>query len=217
LVALKAWSKDEGMPFNIKISSIVAVGACALSLLLGLVSGGSFIMVLIRALIFGAVFFVLIAGAQMLISQFLPELSNIEIALPAAPTQPEPGSVVDISVDDAGVSGAPDGGAISGAISDDNIAGASLDDLLSKIDMNKSENENENEEASEMTEEGELDKKETDGYTEDMNMEDEIQAEDKASEEPSSRNNRSIEEKEKNVGKYNPKDLASAISTMLKK
>jgi hypothetical protein len=184
------------MPFNIKISGIIAVCACALSLLLGLVSGGSFVMVLIRALIFGVVFFVLIAGAQVLIGQFLPELFNVEIAFPMTPAQPEPGSVVDISVDDMGVSGAPDGGI--------NVAETSLDDLLSKIDMSKSE-------------EGELDQKETDGYTEDMNMEEEIQTGDKVSQTSSRRDNSDIEEKEKNVGKYNPKDLASAISTMLRK
>jgi hypothetical protein len=106
-----------------------------------------------------------------------------------------------------GVSGAPDSGANGG----ENTAGASLDDLLSKIDMSRSD------EGNEITEMGELDQKETDGYTEAMNMKGELQTGDKAPEAPSLRDNRDIEEKEKNVGKYNPKDLASAISTMLRK
>jgi hypothetical protein len=192
------------MPFNIKISGIAAAVAFVLSLLLGLVSGGSFVMVLIRALIFGAVFFALLAGAQLLIGQFLPELFNIETAPTVAPARPAPGSVVDISVDDAGVSGAPDGGANGG----ENVTGASLDDLLSKIDMNKSE------EANEMTEDGELDQNETDGYNEITDMQGEMLAGDGYK---ASKNSGSRDDEEKNVGKYNPKDLASAISTMLKR
>jgi hypothetical protein len=66
-----------------------------------------------------------------------------------------------------------------------------------------------------MTEEGELDQNETGGYTEDKDTQGETPDGDvpKAPKKSSSRG-----KEESNVGnKYDPKDLASAISTMLKK
>lgn len=60
--------------FDPKISSAAAGAAFVLSLLLGLLSGGSFAYALLRAASFAAVFFVLSAVAYWLITQFIPEL-----------------------------------------------------------------------------------------------------------------------------------------------
>jgi hypothetical protein len=82
------------MAFNIKASGVAAIGAFVLSFLIGLMSGGSILMVLFRAGILGAGFFVLVTCAQVLVHQFLPELTTGEAAVDTAP-----GSRLDISVD----------------------------------------------------------------------------------------------------------------------
>jgi hypothetical protein len=82
--------------FNFKVNGIVAGAAFILSFLIGILSGGTFLIVLLRALIFGAIFFILAGGANMLLASFLPELvgedggNQVETA----------GSMVDISVED---------------------------------------------------------------------------------------------------------------------
>ena len=85
------------MPFNIKASGVTAIGAFILSFLIGFLSGGNILMVLLRAGILGAGFFVLVTCAQFLLHQFLPELTMDEAA---AHTDAAPGSMLDISVDD---------------------------------------------------------------------------------------------------------------------
>jgi hypothetical protein len=82
--------------FNPKLCGIAGGAAFVFSLLIGLVSGAGFPIALLRALIFGAVFVVLAAGAYWLAGQFLPELlsgSGDEADMDL------PGSRVDISVE----------------------------------------------------------------------------------------------------------------------
>jgi hypothetical protein len=82
---------------NLKISGIIAGIAFVLSLLIGFISGAG-IFVLVRALIFAAVFFGISEGAYWLILRFLPELLE-------PPDNGEAGSLVDISIgDDSGES-----------------------------------------------------------------------------------------------------------------
>jgi hypothetical protein len=83
---------------NIKLSAVVSGGAFILSLVIGLLSGAG-VVALVRALILGAVFFLITGGAYWLVVKFLPEL------LSHPPEQPEPvaggmepGAQVDISL-----------------------------------------------------------------------------------------------------------------------
>jgi hypothetical protein len=85
--------------FDPKLSGIAGGIAFVLSFLVGLISGVGFPWILIRALGFGAAFFVLAGGAYWLVTQFLPELldrGEEEAGLDAG----SPGSRVDISVTD---------------------------------------------------------------------------------------------------------------------
>ena len=59
---------------NFKITGFAAGAAFILSFLVGLLSGGNVIIVLIRALVFAVVFFILSGGIHLLITHFLPEL-----------------------------------------------------------------------------------------------------------------------------------------------
>ena len=86
--------------FNIKLSSIVAVIAFVLSFLTGIISGGSFFIVLIRALICGVAFSALITGMRLLIVLFLPELFQSDEKEDAG--ENAVGTNVDISVEDNG-------------------------------------------------------------------------------------------------------------------
>jgi hypothetical protein len=89
--------------FNFKLSGIAAGVAFVLSLLFGLFGGAGILVLLFRALIFAAVFFGLFCLGYWLVTQFLPELLNPvedELGLPT------PGSRVDISLGDERVSGA---------------------------------------------------------------------------------------------------------------
>jgi len=81
--------------FNKKISSIGAVAAFILSLLIGIISGGTFLIVLLRAAMCGVVFFALITGGSILIHIFLPELLFL-----GQDEASVPGSQVDISIED---------------------------------------------------------------------------------------------------------------------
>ena len=83
--------------FNLKWSAITGGFAFGLSLLVGLISGGGFIIPLIKAVIFGVLFFMLGSCAHWLISRFLSELLD---AVPGGEPE-EPGSRVDIAVDDS--------------------------------------------------------------------------------------------------------------------
>jgi hypothetical protein len=87
--------------FDPKLSAIAGTVALVLSFLVGLISGVGFPWILIRALLFGAAFFVLAGCAYWLVTQFLPELlapGEEDAELEAD----SPGSRVDISVTDEG-------------------------------------------------------------------------------------------------------------------
>jgi hypothetical protein len=113
---------------NLKWSGIAGICGFVFSLLVGLLSGAGFPLLLIRAVVFGAVFFALGAGAWLLINNFVPELlfpGEDEGDFSGA--GPAPGSRVDISVGDGQESALPEKYGISGAEDDvGNIA-----DLLS--------------------------------------------------------------------------------------
>ncbi|MDR3304036.1 MAG: hypothetical protein LBS86_06455 [Treponema sp.] len=179
------------MPFNVKTSGIIAFAAFILSFLLGLISGGGVFWVLIRALIFGAAFFALVSAGQVLIDRFLLS-SNDELS-----EQPAPGSVIDISVDDAGVTGAPDDAS--------GVAGASLEELLAQVGDTKQDEK-----------EGEADQNKIDAIKA-LQAESAPEAGDNASEQQDAAASEEADKKQKKMGTYAPKDLASAISTMLNK
>lgn len=88
--------------FNFKISGFAAGAAFVLSLLVGLVSGAPAPILLLRALLFAVLFFLLICLVFWLLNQFVPELlSAADDGLDLAP-----GSRVDISVGPDRIEGA---------------------------------------------------------------------------------------------------------------
>ena len=90
--------------FNFKISGIAAGAAFILSFLIGLFSGSGFLILLLRAFIFAVVFFGLSCLVFWLLAQFVPELlsgggeDDLGFSLS--------GSRVDISVGDGPITGA---------------------------------------------------------------------------------------------------------------
>jgi hypothetical protein len=80
--------------FNPKVLAFAGGAGFILSLLIGMISGAGFLMALIRALIFAALFAGMAAGASWLIVHFLPELIEAEDAEVNVP-----GSRVNISVE----------------------------------------------------------------------------------------------------------------------
>ncbi|MDR0315934.1 MAG: hypothetical protein LBH97_03435 [Treponema sp.] len=94
---------------NIRWGLIAGVIAFILSLVLGLVSGVNFTYIIVRALIFTAVFFGLGAGACALINNFIPELlvlNDNDASLPQG-IFPGSGSQIDITLGDASDAGLP--------------------------------------------------------------------------------------------------------------
>ncbi|MDR0586683.1 MAG: hypothetical protein LBG26_05540 [Treponema sp.] len=87
--------------FNFKISGIAAGAAFVVSLLLGLVSGSGFPALFFRALGFGGFFFLLFCVVFWLLGQFIPELLSGSGDLFDAP-----GSRVNISVGSGPIEGA---------------------------------------------------------------------------------------------------------------
>jgi hypothetical protein len=87
--------------FNFKAGGIAAGAAFVVSLLLGLVSGSGFPVLLLRALGFGVLFFVLFCLVFWLLGQFAPELLSGSDDLFDAP-----GSRVNISVGSGPIEGA---------------------------------------------------------------------------------------------------------------
>jgi hypothetical protein len=85
--------------FDIKLGVGAAGAAFILSLLVGLVSGAGFIIVLVRALVFAALFFGLSFGAQKLLALFVPELLGLPGAQEVEPDS-EIGSRIDVVVGD---------------------------------------------------------------------------------------------------------------------
>jgi hypothetical protein len=84
--------------FNIKVSGMAGAAALILSFLVGFLSGAGLAIALLRALIFGAAFFILAAGIYIAVSFFLPEL--LEEGEAGQPGEEAPGSKVDIMVED---------------------------------------------------------------------------------------------------------------------
>ena len=84
--------------FKAKISGMAAGAGFILSLLLGIITGASFPLLLIRALVFAAVFFALVSAGYWAIAMYLPDLVDAVLDNPGeAPTL---GARVDISVGD---------------------------------------------------------------------------------------------------------------------
>jgi hypothetical protein len=112
---------------NFKWGLIGGLLAFVLSFALGLVNGAVFFYIIIRALVFGAVFFGLGSGIYILINSYFPELLFSESPGGASPAAnlfgPEPGSRVNISVGDTS------GAALPGTEGQDDVG--SLSDLIS--------------------------------------------------------------------------------------
>ena len=112
---------------NFKWGLIGGILAFVLSFGLGLISGAVFFYAIIRALIFGAVFFGLGAGIYFVINSYFPELLFPESSGGASPEAnlfgAEPGSRVNISVGDTS------GAALPGAAGQDDVE--NLSDLIS--------------------------------------------------------------------------------------
>ncbi|MDR3139068.1 MAG: hypothetical protein LBT95_05270 [Treponema sp.] len=85
--------------FSIKISALSAAAAFLLSFLVGVVSGAALLIVLIRALFFALAFFLLAGGIYILSDKFLPELFLREQAEQGR--EETSGSQVDISLEDS--------------------------------------------------------------------------------------------------------------------
>ena len=89
--------------FNFKKGGIVAGAAFILSFIIGLISGAGIVAILLRALIFALLFFALSAFALWLAAQFIPELLDFSEDDPGFPVS---GSRVNISVGDDRITGA---------------------------------------------------------------------------------------------------------------
>jgi hypothetical protein len=139
---------------NIKWSGVAGVCGFAFSLLVGIVSGAGFPLLLIRAFIFGVVFFVLAGGVWMLINNFVPELLFPgENEADFSEAGPVSGSRVDISVGDGQESALPEKYGFSGA--EDEVG--NITDLLNgKITPENNPG---------------MDQKREDGYTKNSGME----------------------------------------------
>jgi hypothetical protein len=84
--------------FSLKWCGVAAGFGFLLSLLVGIVSGAGLFRALVRALVFGAIFFILAGVVRFLVDRFLPDLLSAgenEVGSSAIP-----GSRVDISVGD---------------------------------------------------------------------------------------------------------------------
>lgn len=92
--------------FDPKISGIAAAVAFVISFLIGLISGVSFWVLLLRAFLMGVLFFVLSGLAYWLITQYLPELMQTGRGTEASPSLeeegPPPGSRVNITLEGEG-------------------------------------------------------------------------------------------------------------------
>jgi hypothetical protein len=207
--------------FNFKASGIAAVTAFVLSLVVGLISGSGFLVVLIRALLFGILFFVLSCLVFWLLGQFVPELlsereDDFDI--------PSPGSNVNISV----------GGPVSGAFPMDNSE--TVDDIGGRAFASAPLDQDAN--AGYTEEEGDLDGLETpstgrlgaspdageevlpdmDGISEDAPQTGGVDmGVSFDTSESKRRDSASKRGKEALGGDFNPKELAQAIRTVLKK
>jgi hypothetical protein len=137
--------------FNPKLSGIAAGIGFILSFLLGIITGAGLPLLLIRALIFAALFFVLVSIGYGAISMYLPELLDNSVAEPGF------GSQVDISIGDDGVQD-------SGISLDTGSLGDGLNEFT--------ENPGDSGENKDSLPENTLDQNSEDGYTEKRNLED---------------------------------------------
>ena len=89
--------------FNFKTSGIAAGAAFILSFVIGLISGAGIAAVLLKAFIFAFLFFAISFFVLWLVAQFIPELLNLSEDEPGFPV---PGSRVDINIGDDRIIGA---------------------------------------------------------------------------------------------------------------
>ena len=147
--------------FDLRISGIIAGVAFVLSLAIGLISKSSLPMLVLRPVIFAALFFIISALVRIMISRFLPELLNEGGMENEAP---RPGSRInitegdgynqDISPDFSSISSKP---SIVGARPDDSEDElGNISDLIGKSALNKGDS----------LQTG-MDQTSQDGYTED--------------------------------------------------
>jgi hypothetical protein len=78
---------------DLRINGMIAGAAFLISLLVGSLSGGMFLIVLFRALVFALIFFVITGGINLAVSCFLPELFDMK-------DNERPGSHIDVTVED---------------------------------------------------------------------------------------------------------------------
>jgi hypothetical protein len=130
---------------NYKWGFVPAIFAFIISVLLGVISGGSFNHVILRALVFAAVFFGLGLGMWFIVNSYFPELlvdDNVTSA-----QDEKPGTRINITVDSAGEYAVPELYKTSGA--SDKLG--NIEDLISgafkvnseSIDRNQEEGYNE--------------------------------------------------------------------------
>ena len=117
--------------FNLRISGIIAAAAFVLSFLIGLLSSTSMPMLIIRPLVFAALFFIITGLIYYLVNQFLPELlEGNEITEDKAL---RPGSRIDITEGDSASFPPPGDQAGLGAQADNSEDGlGNISDLLGK-------------------------------------------------------------------------------------
>lgn len=137
--------------FNPKLSGIAAGIGFILSFLLGIITGAGLPLLLIRAVIFAALFFVLVSIGYGAISIYLPELLSNSVEEPGF------GSQVDISIGD-------DEGQDSGI----SLEAESFGDGLNEFTGNPDDSDENRDSLPGNT----LDQKSEDGYTEKRSLED---------------------------------------------
>ena len=87
---------------NLRFCGGAAATAFILSLIFGIFSGSAVLVIFLRAIIFGGIFFILAAGIDWIVGQYLPELLDVSNA-PEDTQDREfssPGANLDISVDE---------------------------------------------------------------------------------------------------------------------
>jgi len=210
---------------NFRVSGIAAGIAFVLSLIIGILSGAGFPYLLLRALVFAGVFFALSGLGFWAVSRFLPELlsegggadggDDFDIAVP--------GSRVDISV----------GSSVEGAFPED--ASDSVDDIagrpsavrkqsISPLDQNEDSGYNEERGFDSLAASESLGDDSTDalpdmgslsGDSDDDDDEEDLGMD--SFDPPPEQPRRSSSKKPALAGDFDPKDLARAIQTVLKK
>ena len=132
--------------YNLRINGILAAIAFILSLLIGLFSRATMPMLIIRPLIFAALFFALSTLAKILVSRFLPELLEEDVD---DFSLQQPGSRVDITEEDSQIDGLY-GGLRSAVVGQDVVAAkpddseenlGNISDLASKNYFSKNSGE----------------------------------------------------------------------------